>query len=317
VKTWGRAVLSAFWFATVMAAAQIGAATIFGALKLDGTLNDDAWLGRLTLVLWFAISSAIAGAYAGGRTATSGIRMSAAFAGGFGGAAGACVVLYPLRTVVIEQGDPRLLAGIALGFAAITSFILAFAFLAARSLAWNAAVVALIVWALIAMAVAGKAGEVRLGQFDTSGMSGSFVTAVRLWGLPAVIALVSFLIALIARARGHHRGAIAVSGMAGSATIALAYVLAGPGSSDSQKSPWISALIGVAAGLVASVVVALPPRRTPTDAFDYSTTSTSPWSSSSWPSSSSSSSSSSSADSAFPLPATDIPSRRRSYGESL
>lgn len=302
--------VSAFWFATVMAAAQVGAATIFGVLALSGTLDDDAWMGRLTLILWFAVSSTAAGAYAGGRGATSGIRMSAAFAAGFGGAAGACVALYPMGKVTLEHGDPRLLAGIALGFAAVTGFILAFAFLAARALAWNAAIVALLVWGLLAADVAGHATDIRLGQLDTPGLSRSFVHGLSLWGLPVMIALLSFVTAVVARARGHHRGAIAFSGLAGAATIGLAYALAGPGSSDAQKIPWTSALAAVAAGLAASVLVALPPRRTPEGAKDAATLSPS-WSSTTTPSWNSSSS----ADSAFPLPETDMPRRRQSFAD--
>jgi hypothetical protein len=293
-------VASAFWFATVMAVAQVGAASIFGVLELRGTLDDDAWMARLTLVLWFAVSSAVAGAYAGGRGATSGIRLSSALAAGFGGAAGASVALYPLGSAVLEQGDPRLLAGIALGFAAVAGFILAFGFLAARALAWNAAVVSLLVWGLLAAAIATKAPQVRLAQLDTPNLSRSLVHGLSMWGLPVMVAVLSLLTAIVARVRGHHRAAIAFSGLAGAATIALAYALAGPGSSDAQKIPWTSALVAAVAGLTASVLVALP-RRTPDEADEVATLS------SSW-------SSASTSDSAFPLPDSDIP-RRRTFAD--
>lgn len=257
---------SAFWFATIMAAAQVGVASILGVLRLDGTLDSDTWTAQLTLLCWFTVTAVVAGAYAGSRASGSGTRLSASFAAGAGGALGASVALYPARAVTLPQGDAQLMAGLALGFAAITAFILAFGLLSARSLGWNAALTSVAAWSFIAIGVADGASDIRLGQ-----LSRPVVQGLSLWGLPAALGVLSLATALVARARGHHRAAVAFSGLAGPATIALAYAIAGPGASDAQKIPWTSALIAVVAGLAASLFVALPPRRTPTAADEIGT----------------------------------------------
>jgi hypothetical protein len=298
VKSWRRAVAAAFLFAMVMAAAQVGAASILGILRLDGSFAEaDAWTAQLTLLCWFAITAVVAGAYAGGRTAGSGTRLSAALAAGLGSMLGASLALYPARTAALPHGDGLLTAGIAVGFAAIGGLILAFGLISARSLGWNAAVVGLLVWGLLAVAIITHPATAQLGQLDAPQLSPSFVHSFRLWGLPAAVALLSMLTAVIARLRGHHRLAVAFSGLGGAATIALAYAVAGPGTTDAQKIPWTSALAAVVAGLAASLVVALPPRRTPKRAVEPATS-----------------------DPAFPLPPaptlSDIPlPRRRGFAD--
>jgi hypothetical protein len=246
----------------VMAAAQIGIASIFGVLRLDGQFNADAWSTRITLLGWFTITSVIAGAYASSRASGSGTRMTASFAAGLGGALGASVALYAARAATLPKGDAQLMVGIAIGFAAIAGFILAFGLLSAASLGWNAAATAAVVWAFIAVGVATHADSVTLGRLDTPDLSKSIVHSLTLWGLPVAMAVLALVTAIIARTRGHHRGAVAFTGVAGPATIALAYVIAGPGASDTQKIPWTAAMIAVVAGLAASLLVALPPRRT-------------------------------------------------------
>lgn len=259
---------SAFWFATVMAAAQIGTACIFGALRMDGQFDSDAWTTRITLLSWFTITSVIAGAYAGSRASGSGTRVSASFAACLGGALGASIALYPARAATLPKGDAQLTVGIALGFAAIAGFILAVGLLGARSLGWNAVVVGILAWGLIAIGVATHADSARLGQLDTPDLSPSLVHNLGLWGLPVAMAALGIVTAIIARIRGHHRAVVAFSGLAGPATIALAYAIAGPGDSDPQKIPWTSAMIALVAGLAVSLLVALPPRRTRDDAGD-------------------------------------------------
>lgn len=284
--------VSAFWFATVMAAAQVGTASLLGVLRLDGEFDTDTWAARITLLCWFTISSVIAGAYAGSRASGSGTRMSASLAAGIGGALGASVALYPARSATLPQGDALLMVSIAVGFAAIAGFILAFSLLSARSLGWNVTAAAIAGWGLIAVGVINHADSVRLGQLEAAGLSG-----LSLWGLPAAMAVLALVTAIIARTSGHHRAAVAFTGLAGPATIAIAYAIAGPGVSDAQKIPWISALIAVVAGLAASLLVALPPRRTPE-------ADTQSW-----------------GGEAFPLPKSsadtlpDLPRRRRSFDD--
>jgi hypothetical protein len=268
VKTWGRAVVAAFWIAAVMSAAQVGVASVLGAVRLDAQYADaDRWTAQTAFLAWFALVAVAVGTAAGARSTGLGTRLSAAFAAGIGSALGSGIALFPARHADIPSGDPALLAGIALGIGSVAGIVVAFGMLSARSLSWNAAAYGVLMWLFLAGAVAAEPADVQahLGSLAGPGLPESFVHSFELWGLPVLAAVIGLVVALIARLRGHHRLAIAVSGASGPATVALAYVIVGPGSSDYQKIPWISALIAVATGLAAAVLVALPPKRTESD----------------------------------------------------
>ena len=247
VKTWGRAVGAAFWIAAVMGAAQVGVASVLGALRLDAKFADaDQWTAQTAFLAWFALVAVAVGTAAAAHSTGLGTRLSAAVAAGIGSALG---------------------SGIALGIGAVAGIVVAFAMLSARSLGWNAAAYGVLMWLFLAGAVAAEPADVQahLGSLAGPGLPESFEHSFGLWGLPVLAAVLGVLVALVARLRGHHRLAIAVSGASGPATVALAYVIVGPGSSDYQKIPWISALIAVVTGLAAAVLVALPPKRTESD----------------------------------------------------
>jgi len=268
VKTWGRAVGAAFWIAAVMGAAQVGVASVLGALRLDAKFADaDQWTAQTAFLAWFALVAVAVGTAAAAHSTGLGTRLSAAVAAGIGSALGSGIALFPARHGDIPNGNPALLAGIALGIGAVAGIVVAFAMLSARSLGWNAAAYGVLMWLFLAGAVAAEPADVQahLGSLAGPGLPESFEHSFGLWGLPVLAAVLGVLVALVARLRGHHRLAIAVSGASGPATVALAYVIVGPGSSDYQKIPWISALIAVVTGLAAAVLVALPPKRTESD----------------------------------------------------
>ncbi|NUO57174.1 MAG: hypothetical protein HOV71_03400 [Hamadaea sp.] len=260
--------MSAFVFAALMGAGQVGVATVLDVLRLDGTYADnDAWAAQTVFLGWFAVIAVVVGTAVGARTYGLGLRVSAAVAAGVGGAAGTALALLPARHAQIPNGDPALQAGLALVIGAAAGLVFAFAMLSARSLAWSTGAYALVTWGLIAGGVAKSADEPpRLGGLAGLGLSPAVVDDAQLFGLPVIAALLGVVVALTARLRHHHRLAVALSGAAGPATVALAYAIVGPGSSDFQKLPWIAALGAVVTGLVASVIVALPPRREPEDA---------------------------------------------------
>ncbi|MCP2326504.1 hypothetical protein HDA40_005011 [Hamadaea flava] len=263
MKTWGRAITSAFVFAALMGAGQVGVATVLDVLRLDGTYADnDAWTAQTVFLAWFAVIAVTVGTGIGARTYGLGVRVSAAAAAGIGGAAGTALALFPARHAQIPNGDPALQAGLALIIGAAAGLVFAFGMLSARALAWSAGAYALITWGLIAGGVGKTADEPpRLGGLAGLGLSPATVDDAQLFGLPAIAAVLGVIVAMTARLRGHHRLAVALSGAAGPATVALAYAIAGPGSSDFQKLPWFAALSAVLTGLVASVIVAVPPRR--------------------------------------------------------
>ncbi|NUT33148.1 MAG: hypothetical protein HOV79_08750 [Hamadaea sp.] len=262
MKTWGRAIGAAFFFAAVMGAAQVGVASVLGVVHLDGAYADpDHWVAQTVFLAWFAQIAVLVGTTAAARSAGLATRVSAAAVAGVGSALGSAIALFPARDARIPKDDPLLSAALALIIGALAGIVVAFAMLSARSLGWSAAAQAVAVWAFVATAVAADLDGVpaRLGQVVLGDLP---VRGVTLWGLPVIAALLGLTVALVARVRGHHRLAIALSGASGPATVALAYLVAGPGATDFQRVPWIASLIAVAAGLAASVLVALPPRKT-------------------------------------------------------
>jgi hypothetical protein len=79
-----------------------------------------------------------------------------------------------------------------------------------------------------------------------------------------VAAILGLVVAGIARWGGSGRFGMSMAGFAGPALVAAAYLIAGPGTSTdrtAQAEPYVAALIAVAAGLIASVLIAMPGRR--------------------------------------------------------
>ena len=65
----------------------------------------------------------------------------------------------------------------------------------------------------------------------------------------------------MARAYGAGRFGVALSGLGGPAVVAGAYLVAGPDGGAAQYEPYLASLIATGAGLIASVLVAMPGRR--------------------------------------------------------
>ncbi len=102
----------------------------------------------------------------------------------------------------------------------------------------------------------------RLGVLDAPHLTGS------LWSSPQLMvgaaALVGLVVASVARWRRSGRFGVALAGFGGPAMVAAAYLVAGPvAGSDggAQADPYLAALIAVGAGLIASVLIAMPGRR--------------------------------------------------------
>ena len=82
-------------------------------------------------------------------------------------------------------------------------------------------------------------------------------------------AVVGLVVAGVARWRRSGRFGVALAGFGGPAVVAAAYLVAGPGASadrTAQADPYLAALIAVGAGLIASVLIAMPGRRVPVHA---------------------------------------------------
>lgn len=271
MRTWGRAIGTALWFAAFAGYAQLGVATATGAVRLDGVYDHmDFWTSQLVWLVFFAMQAALAGTMAGlwaarldGAAPGLGVRFTAALSAAVAAAASVGTVLLRTRSAEIRVGDPVLLAGVTIAIGAGLGLLTAIVILTHRAFGWNAAATVVAVWLVFAASVALAPHDgARLGVLTTAaGQAGTGERTVQ-FGPPIAAALIGLCTALIARAKGHHRAVVAISGAMGPSLIGFAYAVAGPGEADYQHQPWLAALIAVGAGLLPSVAVAAWPRRT-------------------------------------------------------
>ena len=166
--------------------------------------------------------------------------------------------------------NPGLVVSMTAGAGILVGLVLALMALSAAPVAVGLRVSVAWLWLVaIGCAVAGLVSHEpypapRLGVLDAPSLiAPSAWTGPRaMIGVTAVLAVV---VAGIARWGGAGRLAVSLSGFGGPAVIAASYLIAGPGSGADravQSEPYVDALVAVGAGLVASVLIAMPGRRT-------------------------------------------------------
>jgi hypothetical protein len=275
VGAWVRLIVNSAVVAAVVVAAQLGAADALGILPWDGPHDDQAWTTLLTWVAFTFASAALAGALFGraafrrvrGRDGV-GARVVASVTGAAGAAAVIGLAWLPAQDVRPPVNvNPGLVVSITAAAGVLVGLVLALLALSIRPLAAGVLTTVAWVWLLaVGAAVAGLAsGEPypapRVGVPDAPSL-----IAPSAWTGPRVMIIVAavlgLVVAVVARARGTSRLSTAVSGFGGPALVAAAYLIAGPG--QNQGEPYLSALLGVVAGLAASAIVAIPGR--PADA---------------------------------------------------
>lgn len=282
LRIWGRAVLTAVGAGVLVAAGQLGVGYGLGIVRLGHSFEADTgnqWHSQLAWVSWFAMLAAVAGAATAQRDLRRrsqyppgvGSRIVLALFGGIGAAAVIPLTLQPARaTHLVQPIDPTLVIGLAAALGAVAGVLIAVATLSLRPLAWNLAVVAAVAWLFGLVAVVPYLGPdnplpaVRLGVPQwTSAAQGAELPTDTL-AMPVLAWLAGAVVAAVARRRGEPGLSIAVSGMAGAVPLALAYLIAGPGSNtelNDQMSPYLGALIAIPSGLLGSLLIALVPRR--------------------------------------------------------
>ncbi|HET8661725.1 MAG TPA: hypothetical protein VFM55_22365 [Micromonosporaceae bacterium] len=289
VGTWVRALVTALATAAMTAAGQLGVCYGLGILRWQQEFAGDdvnLWSAHLTWTAWIAAIAVIAGALAG----VSALRRHRLHPG-FGGWAGAALAATPGAAVAVPLvavpasaaelpfTNPALEAGIAAAVGILAGVFGALAMLCARLIAGSVYATIFWVWA-VALASAGAVmgsstpprGQ-RLGVLALPGMSFDLTQDLVLAMTAGTAVLLGGLIAGYGRWLGEHRLVVAASGLAGPALLAAAYLIAGPGRSSDppdQLVPYWAALIGVGAGAVTSVLVALVrrPQRAQPDETD-------------------------------------------------
>jgi hypothetical protein len=163
--------------------------------------------------------------------------------------------------------DPELVVGLTAGAGIVVGAVVSLAAVSAAPVAGGIRAAVTWVWLVaVGSAAAGLLTErpaeaPRLGVLDAP----SLVPPGQWWSGPslmiAIAGVLGVVVAAFARWGGAPRLGISLSGVAGPAVIAAAYLIAGPGASAEQVEPYRAALLAVAAGLSAAVLVALPGRR--------------------------------------------------------
>jgi hypothetical protein len=274
LRTWSRVLLTALGAAALTGAGQLGVAYGLGLVRFARTFGPGAenqWNAQLAWVSWFAMVAAIAGAVtAAGVTRRhdyqpgAGARIALALLSGVGAAVVVPLSMQPARSAQLttQPVNPDLIVGLAAGLGAVAGLLAAIAILGLRTFTWSVATISTLIWIAALVSVVPHLGSkdavptVRLGILEDVTHAGN--RWVETLGMPVVALLVGAVVAGIARWRQHTPLAAAISGLAGPAPLALAYLIAGPGLNSNQTdqvAPYLGALIAVPAGLLGSLLV--------------------------------------------------------------
>ncbi len=280
VGAWAKLVWNSAVVAAGAAAAQLGAADALGIIRWDapsGATRD--WTALLTWVAFFYAVAVVGGALVGrpavrkgDRSDGVGARITASLAAVAGAAAVIGLAWLPAHGAHPPANvNPGLVVSLTAGAGVVVGLVLALTALSAPAVAVGLRITVSWLWlAAIGCAIAGLVTHQpypapRLGTIDAP----SLITP-SVWTetgtMIGIAALAAVMVASVARWGGAGRLAVALSGFGGPAVVAASYLIAGPGTGTdraAQAEPYVAALIAAGAGLIVSVLIAMPGRRTP------------------------------------------------------
>ena len=277
-----RALTTAIGVSAVAGAAQLGTGYglgIFSWLPTVRGVDEAAWLASLAWTVWISATSVVVGTLAADRTAMPTVVMSSvsrllwrcvlALAAALGGLIVVALTALPARVAQpASTSAPHLIVG---GYAiagVLVGLFVALAAVNARPIATNVVITVAWMWllALVArvdtLAARGEVTVAQLGVWQVTS-SGPWFQSIYLPGAALAIGsaiLIGAFAAWPAAYRGSGLTAIALSGAAGPAMVAAAYLLAAPVLEDvrpEQLSAHLVAPYAVLGGLIGSVLVAL------------------------------------------------------------
>ncbi|MEV6374719.1 hypothetical protein [Micromonospora musae] len=273
-RTWRNLLLTALGLGVLAGAGQLGIAFGLGIVQLTGAPADttvNQWPAQLVWVGWFAAHAAVAGTVVTARLArrygepgSTGRLVAIAATAALGATVVAPLCVRPVQAAERLSVDPIWAVGICAILGALVGAGGAIAALVKPPLGWNLAAVGGVVWLLAlvpvvpALATAGALPAVRLGVLEPVGLGAEAAQRQAILILPAVALLLGAVTSGLARRRGHPPLVNGATGAAGTVLIAFAYLTAGPGEAVDryQITPYYSALLAVAAGLLGSAAVA-------------------------------------------------------------
>jgi hypothetical protein len=279
VGAWAKLIWNSAVVAAAAVAAQLGAADALGIIRWDAPSGDTrAWTALLTWVAFY-YAVAVAGGALVGRMAVRrakgsdgvGARITASLAAVAGASAVVGLAWLPAHNAHPPANvNPGLVVSLTAGAGILVGLVLALVAVFAAPVAVGLRITVAWLWLMaIGCAVAGLLSHQpypapRLGALDAPSLiaSSPWTESRLMIGAAAVVALG---VAGVARWGGGGRLGVALSGVGGPAVVAASYLIAGPGSGaerPAQAEPYVAALIAAAAGLVLSVLIAMPGRRT-------------------------------------------------------
>jgi hypothetical protein len=267
---------NSFGVAVLAAAAQLGIAEALGIVRWTNSYapsGGDSWNAALTWVVFIYAVAVLSGAGVGrhavtrpGRPEGASGRLIGAVAAAVGAAAAVSLAALQARTAVPPVNVHPELVVLVMGLAGvIVGLVVAGFALFVGPVAGSVRAYAVWVWlAAIGSSVAGLLTDQHYPAPRLSVIDTTYLNDQAWWpGVYVMIgaaAVVGFGVATLARWAGAYRAAVAVSGLFGPAIVAGAYAIA---RADFHDLGYLSALYAVGAGLIASILVALPARDEP------------------------------------------------------
>ncbi|HEX6873321.1 MAG TPA: hypothetical protein VF163_19670, partial [Micromonosporaceae bacterium] len=213
----------------------------------------------------------------GNRTDGITARAVAALSAALGASAAIAVAWLPARAATPPVSvNAGLMVTLTAGGGIIAGIVIALAATSVRPVSVGIQLTVLWIWTVAAVsAVAGIWSHQPFAAPRLAVLDAPSLVPTAWWTGPylviAVSAAIGVLAALVMRLRGAHRFAVALAGLGGPALVATAYLISGPSigpNPTAQFEPYLASLIAAGAGLVASVIVALPTRSEPEDSLD-------------------------------------------------
>lgn len=280
MRAWARPLGVTLGVSAGAGAAQLGIAYGIAILLWAKDFADPgggAWAGNLTWVCWLAAGSVVLGVVIGRRLApvTGSARpVFAQLATVISAAIGALVTVplvdIPARYAeVATDSTPGATASRIALVGVLLGAVVSFGVLLGRPLEWNTLVTTGLLWVvgfgsvLVSLSRGAPPDSVRLAVWRYAESPGWLAVMVPM--LVEALAVGAGL-AWLAKRRGHSRVAVAVCGAPGPLVVAVAYLVAGPGTrpeTSEQFLPYLAAPYAVLTGLLGSLLVVAIERHEP------------------------------------------------------
>ncbi|WP_051167314.1 hypothetical protein [Actinoplanes sp. N902-109] len=276
-RTWVKAFFATLGVGALTAAGELGMAYGLGIVRLTRVVDvtaRDQWTAQLAWVTWFPMVAAVVGAVAGARMLRRwapgsrggvGTELALSFAAAIGAAAVVPLTMQPARTAQVAGVDAVVVIAICTGIGALVGVFAAWGALAQAVARWSLAAMSIVIGVLALVSVAPSLAPsdplpaVRLGVLDATFLPASVTQRTALATMPALALVIGVLLGWVARRRELPTLTIALAGLPGPALLTVAYLIAGPGSSDDryQMTPYWAAMTATGAGVLGSVLAAV------------------------------------------------------------